>query len=264
VLLTLGVASEIWGVARVSGLTVERIQHLHAEGAITDFGFWGWLRSAEPQAVDLRGAVLLLLAVTLAWLVIRYLRSVADTRLSMTMVFHIREAIYDKLQRVGFGFHDAITSGQLINRALSDLQNVRAFLQTAILLTLEIVLVVIGYIILIATRSPLVAALSLIPLPIWTLYILRFSKRVQPAAKAVMEAEDKNVSIITENIAGVHVVKAFATEAQEVSKYNANADEYFTRVRKRIRMFADFQPVMRLIGMGSHLSLFLGVGILMV
>jgi len=54
--------------------------------------------------------------------------------------------------------------------------------------------------------------LSLVPLPIWTWYILRFSKVVQPAAAAVMEAEDKNVSIITENIAGVHVVKAFATE----------------------------------------------------
>ncbi len=140
----------------------------------------------------------------------------------------------------------------------------RAFLQTAILLTLEIVLVVIGYIILIATRSPLVAALSLVPLPIWTLYVLRFSRRVQPAAKAVMEAEDKNVSILTENIAGVHVVKAFATERQEVEKYNANADAYFGRVRARIRMFADFQPVMRLIGMTSHLSLFLAVGVLMI
>ena len=69
------------------------------------------------------------------------------------------------------------------------------------------------------------ALLALVPLPIWTFYILRFSKKVQPAAKAVMEAEDKNVSIITENIAGVHVVKAFATEKQEVDKYNANGDD---------------------------------------
>jgi ATP-binding cassette subfamily B multidrug efflux pump len=263
-LLALGVASEIWGVARVSGLTVERIQHLHMEGAAAAEGFWGWMRSTDPQAVELRRAVVMLLGVTLFWLVIRYARAVADTRLSMTMVFHIREAVYDKLQRVGFGFHDAVTSGQLINRALSDLQNVRAFLQTAILLTLEIVLVVLGYIALIATRSPLVAALSLIPLPVWTLYVLRFSRRVQPAAKAVMEAEDKNVSIITENIAGVHVVKAFATEDQEVAKYNRNADDYYARVRRRIRMFADFQPVMRLIGMTSHLSLFLAVGVLMI
>ena len=44
----------------------------------------------------------------------------------MNMVFYIREAVYDKLQRVGFGFHDAMSTGQLINRALSDLQNVRS------------------------------------------------------------------------------------------------------------------------------------------
>jgi hypothetical protein len=29
--------------------------------------------------------------------------------MSMTMVFYIREAVYDKLQRVGFGFHDVLS-----------------------------------------------------------------------------------------------------------------------------------------------------------
>ena len=84
----------------------------------------------------------------IAIVVLRYLREVANTKMSMNMVYYIREAVYDKLQRVGFGFHDAVSSGQLINRALSDLQNVRAFVQTAVLSSLEIVLVVGGYIIL--------------------------------------------------------------------------------------------------------------------
>jgi ATP-binding cassette subfamily B protein len=79
-----------------------------------------------------------------------------------------------------------------------------------------------------------------------------------------MEAEDRNVSIITENIAGVHVVKAFATEGQEIEKYQANCDAFKGRVLKRIRMFADFQPIIRSIAMASHLSLFLVAGILMI
>ncbi len=45
-----------------------------------------------------------------------------------------------------------------------------------------------------------------------------------------MESEDKNVSIITENIAGVHVVKAFATERQEIGKYDGNCDDFLSRV----------------------------------
>jgi ATP-binding cassette subfamily B protein len=179
------------------------------------------------------------------------------------MVFYIREAVYDKLQRVGFGFHDAISSGQLINRALSDLQNVRAFVQTAVLVTLEIALVVLGNILLLLTRHPWVALLALVPLPVWTWYILRFSKKVQPAAKAVMEAEDRNVSLITENIAGVHVVKAFATEGYEIDKYGRNCDTFMQRVLTRIRLFANFQPVIRTIAMASLLSLFLLAAFLM-
>jgi len=33
----------------------------------------------------------------------------------------------------------------------------------------------------------------------------------------------------------VHVVKAFATEPVEIVKYNANCDQYFVRVLRRIR-----------------------------
>jgi ATP-binding cassette subfamily B protein len=212
----------------------------------------------------LRDILHVLVELTVALLTLRYMREVANSKLSMTMVFYLREAVYDKLQRVGFGFHDAISSGQLINRALSDLQNVRTFVQTAVLTTFEIVLVVGGYVVLIYSRNHWMAILALAPGPVWTWYILHFSKKVQPANREVMESGDRDVSIITENIAGVHVVKAFATEKQEISKYNANAESYFGRVIHRIRMFADFTPVIRAIATASYLSLFWAVGVLMI
>jgi ATP-binding cassette subfamily B protein len=92
--------------------------------------------------------------------------------------------------------------------------------------------------------------------------MLRFSKKVQPAARAVMEAEDRNVSIIAEAIAGVHVIKAFATEQEEIAKYNQNCDNFFGRVLHRIRIFANFTPVVRTIAMASLLTLFLAAGLL--
>src|SRR4029079_7331447 len=100
--------------------------------------------------------------------------------------------------------------------------------------------------------------------PLWTWYVLRFGKRAQPLSKSAMEADDRMISVLTENIAGVHVVKAFATEQQEVAKYGKAADNFFDRVRARIRLYADFQPVIRTIAMTSHLSLFLLLGILIV
>jgi ATP-binding cassette subfamily B protein len=219
---------------------------------------WAYGGHEYPRAVFV--SIGWLIGYVFVFLVLRFQRVMADNRLSMQMVYYIREAVYDKLQRVGFGFHDAISTGQLINRALSDLQNVRTFIQAAMLQTLDIICAVLVYIAFIATKSIWVVPLAIFPLPIWTWYILRFSQRVQPAAKAVMEAEDRNVSIIAENIAGVHVVKAFATEDAELVKYNTNADTFIERVLNRIRLFANFHPIVRGIASASHLALFLGAG----
>jgi len=262
--LALAVTVEIL-IAKWIERVVNLIQQLHLSAAGSAPSFWQWFwRDPAPHAAQFRSAMLVLVGFVTATLLLRYLKEVANMKMSMHMVFFIREAVYDKLQRVGFGFHDALSSGQLINRALSDLQNVRAFIQTAVLTTLDIVLAVGGYIILLITINPWLAVLSLIPLPIWTYYILRFSKIIQPASKAVMEAEDRNVSLITEAIAGVHVIKAFATETQEMHKYGGNLQDYLQRTLKRIRLFADFNPVIRTIAMASYLTLFLLAGLLMV
>jgi ATP-binding cassette subfamily B protein len=261
--LTLWVAAEILGINQAGLITNFLQRELSSSPIAGEQGLWTWLVSSEPQAARLRWLVILLTLFTVAYAVLRYLREVANTKMSMNLVYYIREAVYDKLQRVGFGFHDALSSGQLINRALSDLQNVRQFVQTAVLMTLEIVLVLLGMIVLVATRNPWIALLALLPLPIWTWYILRFSRIVQPAAKSVMESEDKNVSIITETIAGVHVVKAFATEKQEIEKFAGNCDTFKQRVLRRIRLFANFNPVIRSIAQASYLTLFFAGGILM-
>ncbi len=259
--LILTIAADIACTNVVSWL-IDLIQKLPLGGLTTHNGFWHWITSDETNANGIRRLAKELALLVAIGAFFRYCREVANSKMSMNMVYYIREAIYDKLQRVGFSFHDVLSTGQLINRALTDLQNVRGFIQTALLTTLDIVLYVVGYMYMIYRVSGWLALLSLIPLPIWTWYIMRFGKIVQPASKAVMAASDRNVSLIAESIAGVHVIKAFATEKQEITKYNENCDEFFGRVVKRIQMFADFTPVIRAIGGGSHLTLFLAGGLI--
>jgi len=245
-----------------AGNVINQIQHLHTNATIGQQSFWAWLKSPDPDARTLLKLIGLLALLVAAMSIVRYLRETSNTRLSMTMVYYIREAVYDKLQHVGFAFHDVLSSGQLINRALTDLQNVRGFIQTAVLTTLDIILAVGGYMAVLFWVSKSVALLSLVPLPLWTWYIVRFGKKVQPASKAVMEASDKNVSVLAENIAGVHVIKAFATEKYEISKYRANCDNFFSVTIKRIRMYADFTPIIRAIASAAFLSIFFLSGVL--
>lgn len=266
VYLTVSIAAEVFTL-QLTGETINHIKSisLHDPAQASGMSLRQWFFSYDiPDANKLRWLLTLLFLAVSAMAVLRYLREVQNTRFSMSMVYYIREAVYDKIQRVGFGFHDAISSGQLINRSLSDLNNVRTFVQSALLLTLEILLVVGGYILLILKMSPWVALLALAPLPIWVLYILRFSKKVQPVAKAVLEAEDKSIQVLTENIAGVHVVKAFATQEQEIRKFRAATDSFRRRLMNRVRLFANFQPIIRSIASASHLSLFFVAGTLII
>lgn len=264
--LTVALGAEIFTL-RLTGETINHIKNIsmHDPTQAAGLGLWQWFFSYTNKDANELRALLTLLGIAVAGMaVLRYMREVQNNRFSMSMVFYIREAVYDKIQRVGFGFHDAISSGQLINRALSDLNNVRTFIQTSLLMTLEIILAVSGYMLLILQMSPWLALLAVVPLPIWLAYILRFSKKVQPAAKAVLESEDRTIQVLTENIAGVHVVKAFATEQQEIDKFRAATDSFQRRVLARVRMFANFQPIIRSIASASHLSLFFVAGTIII
>lgn len=259
--LCLGVAIEVI-TPRQLGELVNTITGLNLSSVTPDQGFVAWLLTSDGPSAAVRNAALQLMGLVAAGALVSYLRTVATTRLSMDMVYHIREATYDKLQHAGFAFHDTISTGQLINRSLTDLQNVRAFLQTFILTVLEIVLIVGGFIVLLLTRQPWVALIALVPLPLWTWYILRFSRKVQPVVRAAVEAGDRNVQLITENIAGVHVIKAFAAESAEITRYNRNCDRFFVRIRRRIRLFANFNPVIRGIATAAQLALALATSVM--
>jgi ATP-binding cassette subfamily B protein len=259
----LWIGAEILTVRQTAG-AVNRIQLVQVAAGEKASGFWGWLTGGSTGAAGLERAVLWLAFLSVTMAVLTYLREIANMKLSMHKVFYIREAVYDKLQRVGLRFHHEVSTGELINRALTDLQNVRSFINSAVLLTLEIVLLVGGYIVLLSTRSPLAAVMAVVPIPLWIWYTMRFSKRFRPAQKAVMETNDKSVSIIAESMAGIHVVKAFATEPLEISKYNASCDDFFAAVRTRIRKYANYAPVVRSISMASHLTLFMLAGVLII
>ncbi len=243
---------------RAIGLTgdiVTRVKEASASGATLPDGmsFWQALHVA-PLGPIVEMILMLGIYVALSGLV-RFCREYINAKFSMDMVYHMRAGIYDSLQRVGFGFHDEHSSGALINRAFSDLQNVRAFLQVGLILTSEIVAFVVGSILLIYERNPWMALLALVPVPFWVWYILRFGKKIQAAQMEQMTAGDNVVTVVTENVSGVHVVKAFATEGTEIGKYNAKAERYFDRIMDAVKLWRNFVPIVRGIATASQLTL---------
>ena len=209
--------------------------------------------------------LLALLAVSTTLLAVTNLfRSLANTKLSMDMVYFMRSQAYDKLQHLGFGFHDRHSTGQIINRALSDLHNIRFFMNLSLVSAAEIIGYVIGYNLLVAAINPWMGLAALLPIPFWILYIRYFGRRMQPIQKSLMDTGDQMVSVYSEAVAGVHVVKAFATEKMEISKYREKTDRLFDQTMQTVGMWAAFVPTIRGIATIANLLLFFIGGLLAV
>ncbi len=135
--------------------------------------------------------------------------------------YELRLAFYEKVQRLSFGFHDRVHSGDLITIGMLDLEGVRMFFSTGIVrLVLLTVLIGVGAWLLIST-DPVLGLLSLcfVPFVAWRSSFMHLTLR------ATWLALQERLSVLTrvmeENLAGIRVVRAFAGQAHEMAKFDA-------------------------------------------
>jgi len=228
---------------RVTGNITNAVKEAADAGSAGHEGFWQAI--GHDPLKSIMHMIMTLGILVLLQAIARFIREFVNAKFTMDIVFHMRAEVYDRLQRVGFAFHDEHSSGALINRALSDLQNVRAFLQMGVLLTVEIFSFAGGYWVLMLMINKWLAIAALVPVPFWIWYVRRFSRKMQPAQFAQMQAGDELVTVFTENVAGVHVVKAFATEKTEIAKYDRAADHSFNKIMATVRLWRNFVPLIR-------------------
>jgi ATP-binding cassette subfamily B protein len=174
----------------------------------------------------------------------------------MKAVFYIRNAVYDRLQNVSFSFHDQMTTGQLINRALSDLQAVRNFVNASLLSTLDIGVSLAAYLTLLCYRSPWMMVASLLPLPLWWVAITQFNSKSQPIIQNQQEVKDSLMMALTENLSGIQVVKAFGLEQKEINKYSRLNRKLFHTMFQLTQLQSRLTPILKAIATGSHVYLF--------
>ena len=219
-------------------------------------GLWVWLSAPEGSGAALRAAFFWLALAMAVRSVLAWAKVVAGAWQSMSMVYYMRAAVYDRLQRVGFAFHDLYSTGQLINRALGDLHAVRMFVNTSLHSSTDILFSLLGYFGMIVSLSPLLGLAALVPLPFWIWAIRRYAVLSQPIYDRQLQASDEMVRVLTENVAGVHVVRAFATEDLERAKFKDRCGRLLARMLDGVTLQQRMTPLLRGIAAAAHVGLF--------
>ncbi len=147
-----------------------------------------------------------------------------------------REYLFDHLQRLPFRYHDKARTGELVQRSTSDVDAIRRFFSEQAIGVGRIVLLFVVNLAVLISLDPRLALLSVLVVPITIVMSFYFFRRISDAYEAYQEQEATLSTRFQENISGVRVVKAFARQEFERSKFDDENWEKFTRGRRVLRL----------------------------
>jgi ABC-type multidrug transport system fused ATPase/permease subunit len=154
-----------------------------------------------------------------------FARTYTTDSLSQMVAYDLRNLLYDKLQHLSFGFHDKEHTGNLMSKATSDIEGVRRFVNMGLVRSLDVAIRVIAITSILMFLNWKLALLSLVFVPFVVLRSTLVLRKLRSMWLHVQEVMGESVTILQENLVGIHVVKAFASEEYEKKKYARKAQE---------------------------------------
>lgn len=138
---------------------------------------------------------------------------------------NLRDTLYNRLQDLPVAFHDKWQSGQLLSRAMSDLNSVRRYLSFGVvLLVVNILTIIIGFGVLFYWSWQLGLLFLVISIPIWV-YGFRFEKRYHVVARRSQDQQGDLATAVEESVHGIRVLKAFGRGRYSLEKFSRQADD---------------------------------------
>jgi ATP-binding cassette subfamily B protein len=201
-------------------------------------------------AIAAAGAVRLLLTIA---------RRLVAGVVSLGVELDLRNRVYEHLLALELGFFDHQQTGQLMSRATVDLQAVRFFLGYGLVLISQSALTLLFAAIAMAIIDPLLALIALSPVPFVVWIAQRYGRQARPALQEVQQRIAELTADVEENVGGVRVVKAFAREERQLTRFTGGVARVFEQSMISTRLRAFYNPFIGFLPqLGLALLLLLG------
>ncbi|HEU4793866.1 MAG TPA: ABC transporter ATP-binding protein, partial [Nitrolancea sp.] len=179
--------------------------------------------------------------------VFTYLRSYLFQFLAERVSFDIRNALYWHMQLLPFAFFDRAHTGQLMSRATEDINSIRRFLMFSLRSVVQttVMLLVISVILFATNWQLALLSLSVMPVLAWT--AIHFGRTIRPMFLAVQQQFGVMTTALQENLSGARVVRAFAREEDEATKFDCELQVLYDRNMETVARSSFFFSLMALL-----------------
>ena len=169
--------------------------------------------------------IIAMVGITLLRVIIVYTDQMIYEHVSQSVLYKIRNFLYDKIQRQDMTFYSRYRTGDIMTRVTGDLDAVRHMIAWVIRVIIESFSLFGAVAFYFFTVNVKMALSLLVIAPFVFIIIFRFRKSVAPMHAKLREKLAGMNTIAQENISGNRVVKAFTREDYEIEKFDvANTD----------------------------------------
>jgi len=181
-------------------------------------------------------------------------------KLSHFAAYDIRNEVYDKVQNLQFSYHDNSRVGTIVTRSIGDVNELQRYFAFGLMDSLNIAVLVIGTLAVMFYTSPLLATIAILPLIPLVVLSRDFALSVGPMWRQIMERTQTLSNHIQENAIGAQVVRAFAREEHEISRFGEQNAKLFDDFMALISRWANFLPISSFIAAVSTVLVLLAGG----
>jgi len=176
---------------------------------------------------------------------------------SQSVAYDVREELHRRLTNLSFSFHDQSENGQLLSRAIQDVERIRFLTGRASQRIVEGAVLLVGTAAVMIVMSPTLALVSLIPMPFLVHRAFRYGATIRPLSFRIQQQLAVLTTRVEQSLRGARVVKSFAQEESQAELFRNENDHWFELSRESSRVQAVNGPLMNFI---SNLSTVVIIG----
>lgn len=196
--------------------------------------------------------------------VIRYTYQMVFEHVSQNVIFEIRQQMYEKLQELDVDYYNRTRTGDIMARMTGDMDAIRHFIAWVMYNIFENVTMfvfAIGTMFVINAQFTIFMFL-LTPLVAYCAY--KMTVKCNPIFYDIRERFSKLNTVVQENISGNRVVKAFAKEKYEISKFEERNKEYMDSNMDLAKVIQKYMPMLNALSNMFSVIMILVGGILII
>jgi ATP-binding cassette subfamily B multidrug efflux pump len=188
-----------------------------------------------------------------------FLQGYLAERASQGVAYDLRNDLFAKIERLGFGYYERVETGQLVTRLTSDVEQIRTFAGSGVVQLAAAVVMLLGTTTLLIVLDWQLALVALAIVPAIFVLLLRFVRRIGPLFRAVQQTLGRLNSVLQEDLAGIRVIRTFSREEYEAERYSLVNEELLGKNLETVRMFSNnFPYVFLLANLGTLLIVLFG------